>query len=453
MFKLFYICCSLKIIEMKSTSHILKITFCILFALNNTNFFGQTNWVSYSQKIDTKNYIGHHFKFHGLVRALCEDDSAWAGLWVRIDTRKGNNFFENMGKTPIHNNAWKEYFIEGEIKDSSVQIAFGVLCMMNGKFYFDNLKFEVETGKEEWETLFANDFEDNKNKLQEGIQKGTSGYNTNFKAVITNAENSKSTKCLLIEGENVPNYGSNKKTGKYADVNGIKLYYEIYGQGQPLVVLHGNGGSIENATVFYPELIKKYKVIAIDSRGQGKSGDTEKPLTYEQMASDVNELLEQLKIDSAYIWGHSDGAILGLILAMDYPKKVKKLLAYGANIQPDSLAVFDWSIKYLEKVCKESKDKKNVKLCKLMLDHPNIPYSKLSAIKAPILIMAGDRDVIRPEHTLKLFQNIPNSQLCILPSATHGGAREKKELFLSIMDDFFNKPFVMPDTKSWFSSE
>jgi len=86
----------------------------------------------------------------------------------------------------------------------------------------------------------------------------------------------------------------------------------------------------------------------------------------------------------------------------------------------------------------------------LMLDYPNIPYSELSKIKAPVLIMSGDRDVIRPEHILKMFQSIPNSQLCILPGATHGGAWEKKELFLTIMNDFFNQPFKMPDTRSWF---
>jgi pimeloyl-ACP methyl ester carboxylesterase len=84
-----------------------------------------------------------------------------------------------------------------------------------------------------------------------------------------------------------------------------------------------------------------------------------------------------------------------------------------------------------------------------MLDYPKLPYTALSAIKAPVLLMSGDRDVIRPEHILKMFQNIPNSQLCILPGATHGGAWEKQELFLMIMNDFFNKPFSMPDTKDW----
>ena len=101
----------------------------------------------------------------------------------------------------------------------------------------------------------------------------------------------------------------------------------------------------------------------------------------------------------------------------------------------------------------ESKDPKEKVLNQLMLDYPNIPYSDLAKIKAPIMIMSGDRDMIRPEHILKMFQHIPNSQLCILPGATHGGAWAKKDLFLTIMNDFFNKPFEMPDTKSWFVTE
>ena len=97
-----------------------------------------------------------------------------------------------------------------------------------------------------------------------------------------------------------------------------------------------------------------------------------------------------------------------------------------------------------------SKDKKEVKLYEMMRDYPNIPYEKLHTISAPILIMGGDRDVIRPEHLVKMFQNIPNSQLCILPGATHGGAWEQKDRFLQILNDFFTKPFRMPTTEDWF---
>jgi pimeloyl-ACP methyl ester carboxylesterase len=433
---------------MKHLLNLFAKTLCVLCLLNCSKSRAQSHWVSYSQKIDVKKYIGQNFRFRAQVRAEVADDSAAARLWVRVDKTNGGNFFDNMDKRPVRNKIWKEYSIEGKINKGSEQAVFGVLCLLNGKFYFDNLVFEIETQKNTWTPLFAADFENNKNDLQPGIFINGFGLNSNFKAELIASSNDKATHCLLIEGSNIINYGQNKKAGNYASVNGIKLYYEIYGQGQPLLVLHGNGGSIENASSFYPELIKHYKVIAIDNRAQGNSGDTDEPLTYDKMASDINELLKQLHTDSVYIWGQSDGAILGILLAMDYPEKVKKVLAFGANIQPDSLAIFTWDIKSCEKICRESKDAKEVKLNRLMLDYPNFPYTKLHSIKAPVLIMSGDRDVIRPEHSLKMFQNIPNSQLCILPGTTHGACWEKPDLFLSILHEFFDKPFSMPDTKS-----
>jgi len=426
------------------------ITFCILPGLFSCKIQAQNNWVSYSQKISTKDYEGHQFRLQGLVRSEIEDDSASAGLWARVDKEQGVGFFDNMGSRPIRSKEWKKYTIEGKIDTGGYQIAFGALCLYNGKFYFDDIRLDIETGKGKWKNVFTEDFENGKNELVQGIQRWNSGFNTRYRGDVVNGPGGQGNNFLVIDGNDIPNYGINNKAGKFADVNGIKLYYEIYGQGPPLVVLHGNGGSIKNATGFYPDLIKHYKVIAIDSRAQGRSTDTDKPLTYDQMAADVNSLLEQLQIDSVFIWGQSDGAILGLLLAMDYPKKVKRVLAFGANIQPDSLAVFPWAIAESEKIVKGTGSPNEKKLNQLMLDYPNIPYTKLSQIKAPVLIMSGDRDVIRPEHILKLFQNIPNSQLCIIPGATHGAAWEKKDLFLMIMYDFFNEPFKMPDTADWF---
>lgn len=411
--------------------------------------YAQDTWASWDHVISTKGYEGRHFRLQAQVKAAVEDYSASARLWARVDKINGSGFFENMGNSPIRNTEWKIYTIEGSIDSAATQLVIGALCEMNGKFYYDNFKVEIEKGKNKWETIYTADFENGMMGWESGIGRGKYGINNLYKASLQADATSKG-KFLLIEGENVPNYGYNKKVGKFADVNGIKLYYEIYGEGAPLVVLHGNGGSISNAGSHYPDLIKKYKVIAIDSRSQGRSTDTDQPLNYDVMASDVNALLEKLQIDSVFIWGQSDGAILGLVLAMDYPKKVKRVLAYGANVQPDSSAVFPWAVTAVNRVIRTSKDKHEVKLYEMMRDYPNIPYSKLHSIKAPVLIMGGDRDVIRPEHLVKMFQNIPNSQLCILPGSTHGGAWEKKEMFLQILDDFFNKPFTMPTTEDWF---
>ena len=431
---------------------IYKIAFTSLVAL--VCLFGtadaQPSWAGYHKTINAKDYQGKNFRLTAMARTEVQDDSAASHLWARVDKQKSMGFFDNMKDRPIRNAAWQHYSLVGKIDTGAYDITFGVWCIYNGKFYFDNIKLEVETGKGKWITVFAANFEDGTlDSLMPGVQRTASVAKSDFTATVVNENNGKA---LLIEADNAPNFGDNKKVGKFADVNGIKLYYEIYGAGPPLVVLHGNGGSISSASEFYEGLMKHYKVIAIGSRSQGKSTSTDGPLNYDMMASDVNALLNQLNIDSAFIWGQSDGAILGLLLAKDYPKKVKRVLAYGANIQPDSLALFPWALDHMKKIVKESKDPKAVALNQMMLDYPNIPYDELSKIQAPILFMAGDRDVIRIEHTVKMFQHVPNSQLCILPGATHGGAWEKKDLFLQIMNDFFNKPFTMPDTKNWYSN-
>ena len=108
-------------------------------------------------------------------------------------------------------------------------------------------------------------------------------------------------------------YGNNPQAGNYFNNNGVKVYYEIYGEGKPLVLLHGNGGSIRSRAAFIEEVSKKYKVIAFDSRCHGKSDCPVGYLTYEQMADDVDKVLRHLGIDTAYVWGHSDGGIVGLL--------------------------------------------------------------------------------------------------------------------------------------------
>src|SRR5215208_6456222 len=138
------------------------------------------------------------------------------------------------------------------------------------------------------------------------------------------------------------NYGDNRDAGNFKKINGINLYYEIYGTGKPLIFLHGNGGSIRGARAKIEYFKKYFKVIAIDSRGHGKSIDTTtKQLTYLQMTSDIKVLLDSLNIDSAFVQGQSDGGILGLLLAINFPGKISKLATYGANMFPGKKAVFD----------------------------------------------------------------------------------------------------------------
>jgi len=257
-------------------------------------------------------------------------------------------------------------------------------------------------------------------------------------------------------------YGSNTEVGKYKQVNDIKMYYEVYGKGHPLLMIHGNTGSIKSWSNQIPFFSKKYMVIACDSRAQGRSYDSDKEITYSLMASDYNQLLNKLKLDSVFVLGWSDGGIIGLDLAMNYPSKIKKLMVVGANFAHDTTALYpklldilnDYRSTPFEELpeayrqsyqeLKPQPERSSViynKLLDLMMNYPNYSVSDLSKIKAPTLVVAGDHDLIREEHTLKLFQNIPHSQLLILPGTSHLSPLEKPDLLNSIVDDFLSTPY------------
>jgi len=242
-------------------------------------------------------------------------------------------------------------------------------------------------------------------------------------------------------------YGDNKEAGNFKKINGINLYYEIYGTGKPLIFLHGNGGSIRGAGAKIEYFKKYFKVIAIDSRGHGKSIDTTtKQLTYVQMANDIKILLDSLNIDSAFVQGQSDGGILGLLLAINFPGKISKLATFGANMFPGKKALVDEIDNLILDTLKATRDLNKKRLYSLMAYQPNITEKDLQKIKCPVLIMSGDRDAIRLEHSMKIFNNIPNSNFFVMPGATHAGSSEKPELFNLILLNFLNNPFSKVST-------
>lgn len=235
-------------------------------------------------------------------------------------------------------------------------------------------------------------------------------------------------------------YGSNPVAGKYTDINGAKLYYEIYGQGQALLMLHGNGGSMAAFKNQIPFFEKHFKVIAVDSRLQGKSGGSPDTLSYDMMAEDFAALLDELKIDSAYVLGWSDGGIDGIILAMKYPGKVKKLAVSGANTVADTTALYPDFLKKIKKSLEKNAISEREKtLLSMLLNQPNIPYSELKKIHCPVLVMAGDKDMIRAEHTLKIYQSLPSASLCIFPDSHHNVLIQHPALFNETVMTFFNK--------------
>jgi len=273
-----------------------------------------------------------------------------------------------------------------------------------------------------------------------------------MKKLILNIIITSLTLCTNAQQQTIINYGDNKEAGGYKEVNGIKIYYEIYGSGKPLVLLHGSGGSIRNARPKIDYFKQFFKVIAIDSRAHGKSIDsTTKDLTYEQMAYDIKVLLDSLNIDSAYVSGQSDGGVLGLLLAINYPKKISKLAAYGANLFPGKKAIFDEIANLIIDTLKVTKNFNTRRLYSLLAYHPNITEKDLKKIKCPVLIMSGDRDAIRLEHSIKIFNNIANSNLFVMPGATHYGSIEKPELFNLVLLDFLNRPFLKVSTVDVFT--
>jgi pimeloyl-ACP methyl ester carboxylesterase len=253
-------------------------------------------------------------------------------------------------------------------------------------------------------------------------------------------------------------YGKNKLAGKYYNIRGFKMYAEVYGQGQPLLIIHGNGGSINNFVYQIPYFSKKYKVIIADSRAQGKSTDKGDSLTYEMMADDYAALLDAMKIDSAFVIGWSDGGINGLLLAIRHPEKVKKLAVTGANLVPDTTAVPQqiWDMvtpvitELKNKPIKTDPEKNTLKLYKLLAEQPHIPITDLQSIKCPTLVIGGDHDVIKEEHTMLIYKNIPKSYLWILPGSGHSTPVVFKDDFNKVVDRFFSNPYRIFDGEGRF---
>ena len=249
------------------------------------------------------------------------------------------------------------------------------------------------------------------------------------------------------QNDNV-NYGNNDKVGKYAKIRGINMYYETYGQGEPLLIIHGNGGSIANFMNQIPFFSRSYKVILADSRAQGRSADAGDSLTYEMMADDLNALLDELHLDSCYVIGWSDGGINGLLLAMRHPEKVKKLAVTGANLWPDTTAVdpfvYAWAKNYsdsLKKITQTAQVKHDLKLAHLLSYEPHIAIAQLKKVQCPTLVIGGDHDVLLPKHTLLIAESIPRSYLWILPNSGHSTPVFYKDQFNEVVSDFFKKPY------------
>lgn len=219
-------------------------------------------------------------------------------------------------------------------------------------------------------------------------------------------------------------YGKNDKVGKFLNLKDADLYYEVYGEGEPLFLLHGNSGSIKDFYQQIPVLSKQYKVIVMDTRAQGKSTDkTKKDFNYKIFADDVKALANHLGLKKINIAGWSDGGNTGLEFAIKYPENLNKLITIGANAFPegvDKVLIDNFNIKYKVSQLQNKPESFNEgRLLKLMLKEPKITEKQLNKIQNKVLVIAGEKDVIKREHTEFMAKQMPNSGLKIYKDATH----------------------------------
>jgi pimeloyl-ACP methyl ester carboxylesterase len=237
----------------------------------------------------------------------------------------------------------------------------------------------------------------------------------------------------------------------YVDANGVHTYYDEQGSGGPLLLLHGglvDGDSFAQQT---PVFAEKYRVIVPDRRGHGRTPDVDGSICYAVMADDTIAFMEALGTGPAHLVGWSDGGDVGLLVAIKRPDLVRKLVLMGANFSADGLTreaaeTFKpdtptsvvplmhetWKVNAVEP---DRFDAVLEKMQQCWFDYA-IPTADLARITAPTLVMVGDDDITRFEHTIELYDTIPDAQLAVIPGASHLVPLEKPDLVNQLVLDF-----------------
>lgn len=349
-------------------------------------------------------YLGREITVKGWMKT--ENMSGSLALMLGIYDKDGNTLqFENLqGKHIKGSKEWKQYTVTLPLPPEAQNIHIGPILIGKGKLWIDDIEVLID-----------------------GIPVQQAKLNPNFN----------------LNPPRNPNYGNVANAGGYVKLKDAKLYYEVYGSGEPLLLLHGNSGSIHAFYRQIPELAKRFKVIAVDTRGQGKSTDESvSPLTYDGFADDMKQLLDSLHIAKANVLGWSDGGNTGLIMAFKYPSYVNKLAVTGAVLAPTTDAVDASTLREVREERNKitgtnPSDLKSKRLMTLLLDEPHISVSDLKQIKAPVLVMAGEKDMIKERHTRTIANNIPNSNLMLFKGATHFVPLEKYKEFNDAVVAFF----------------
>lgn len=226
----------------------------------------------------------------------------------------------------------------------------------------------------------------------------------------------------------------------HASLEDARVYYEVYGAGAPVFLLHGNGEDLHVFDAMTAALSRQYQVFALDTRGHGKSTRGKKPFHFKTFAEDVAGVMECLKIPQALVVGFSDGGNTALHLALQFPERVSGLVLLGANLTPKGLLPrYRLPTRFSHMVCSviarvDKRARHNKEQLELMVKHPSLTPEQLHGIKVPALVMAGELDMIRPEHTAAIAASLPQGQLKILPGTDHFQLPRAEQALQSILD-------------------
>lgn len=391
----------------------------ILLVLCSLSTFSQLrNTSAFIQVIDARPLQGAKFKVQAAVRVDALEPSAEAVICTRVD-RPGKPlvYYYDMKERPIRKKEWAVYTTPvAKIDDQARIILIAGTCRNRGFFYYDDFHVYIQRKDDgPWEEL---QLPDNGFEGDTVLINKTWFYRDPQSSVVwTLSEDSayKGKKCMRADGSHSYTYDNNDTAGKFADVNGIRLYYEEYGHGAPLLLLHGNRGSIADFKHQIPALSRQFHLIAVDTRGQGRSTEDGKTYTYDLFAEDMDALLDHLHLDSVNVLGWSDGGNTGLILAMKYPRRVGRLATMGANVFIDNTVVKRSIFRILQMEKKEWKGDTSLRAANaLRLIHlcevePRHTFEDLQAIRCPVLVMAGEKDVISEQHTRGIATHIPGA--------------------------------------------
>jgi pimeloyl-ACP methyl ester carboxylesterase len=224
-------------------------------------------------------------------------------------------------------------------------------------------------------------------------------------------------------------------------VHGHKIYYAVRGSGPTLVFLHGGGDSGEHSFVRQLDVFSEHHhIVAPDQVGQGRTPDVPGPLSYTAMMEDTALLLRTLRLQHVDVVGFSDGGILALMLAIRHPELVRRLVISGVNIAPEGLRPEDLEELRANQIPKPKTI--DEKLAHLWLTSPTedeLNLGLLAKITQPVLLISGDRDAIRLEHTLTIFHALPDAELCVLPGTDHATFSGRSEWLNPIISAFLDR--------------